>query len=131
MKQMTELQSGAFTKGENAKGNFTAYDANGERFFIHKNTINALGWLTDADVKFPFYAITDEKEIQTRDANGELTDVLVKRAQALSIFKTEDDMINAFNSGARLQIKAKQNLQAVATASGLSQSTINSLLEIA
>jgi hypothetical protein len=40
-------------------------------------------------------------------------------------------MINAFNSSARLQIKAKQNLQAVATASGLSQSTINSLLELA
>ena len=131
MKQMTEIVSGKFTTGENAKGNFTAYDANGERFFIHKSQMESAGLKSDKDIKFPLFAITDEKEIQTRDANGELTDVLVKRAQALSIFKSEDEMINAFNSSARLAIKAKTNLQAVATASGLNQSTINSLLEIA
>ena len=128
---MTEITSGKFTTGENSKGNFTAYDANGERFFIHKSQMASAGLLADKDITFPLFAITDEKDIQTRDSNGELTDVMVKRAQALSIFKTEDEMINAFNSSARLQIKAKQNLQAVATASGLSQSTINSLLEIA
>ena len=128
---MSEIQSGNFAKGENNKGNFTGYTPNGEKFFINKALLASTGWTKDADVKFPFYAITGETPIQTRDENGELTDVMVQRSKALSIFKTEDEMINAFNSSARMQIKAKVNLAAVATASGLSTATINSLLESA
>lgn len=128
---MTEFIRGSFTSGADRKGNFTAYDSNGERVFIHKATMEALGWKENKDVTFPFFGITDNKDIQTRDENGELTDVMVKRFQALSIFKSEDEMINAFNSSARLAIKAKQNLQSVASASGLSDSVINSLLAIA
>jgi hypothetical protein len=128
-KQMSEIHSGNFSKGDKAQGNFTGYTSDGEKFFINKALLASTGWTKDADVKFPFYAITASKDIQTRDENGELTDTLVKRNQALSIFKTEDEMINAFNSSARMQIKAKVNLAQVATASGLSTSTINSLLE--
>jgi hypothetical protein len=128
-KQMSEIHSGNFSKGDKAQGNFTGYTSDGEKFFINKALLASTGWTKDADVKFPFYAITASKDIQTRDENGELTDTLVKRDQALSIFKSEDDMINAFNSSARMQIKAKVNLAQIATASGLSTSTINSLLE--
>lgn len=128
-KQMSEIHSGNFSKGDKAQGNFTGYTSDGEKFFINKALLASTGWTKDADVKFPFYAITGETEIQTRDADGELTDTLVKRSKALSIFKTEDEMINAFNSSARMQIKAKVNLAQVATASGLSTATINSLLE--
>lgn len=129
--KMSEIQSGNFAKGEKAQGNFTGYTADGEKFFINKALLSSLKWTKDADVQFPFYSITGETPIQTRDENGELTDVMVQRSKALSIFKTEDEMINAFNSSARMQIKAKVNLAAVATASGLSASTINSLLESA
>lgn len=131
MKQMASIISGAFTSGEGKKGNFTARDANGEQIFIHKKTMESLGWLENKDITFPFYAITGEKEINTRDANGELTDTVVKRVQALSIFKTEDDMLNAYTSGERLAIKAKSLVQATAKASGLTQSAIDALLAVA
>jgi len=126
---MSEIHSGNFAKGEKNQGNFTGYTADGEKFFINKALLSSLKWTKDADVEFPFYAITDEKPIQTRDADGELTEVTVQRAKALSIFKSEDQMINAFNSSARMQIKAKVNLAQHATASGLSTSTISALLE--
>ena len=128
-KQMSEIHSGNFAKGEKNQGNFTGYTADGEKFFINKALLSSLKWTKDADVEFPFYAITDETPIQTRDADGELTEVTVQRAKALSIFKSEDQMINAFNSSARMQIKAKVNLAQHATASGLSTATISALLE--
>ena len=128
---MTEILSGSFTSGEGKKGNFTAYNENGERIFIHKRTMESLGFNTNADIKFPFYAIIDEKEIQTLDKNGELSDTLVKRLQALSIFKTEDEMLDASTSSERFAIKAKARVQSVAKASGLTESAIDSLLSVA
>lgn len=128
---MTEILSGSFTSGEGKKGNFTAYNANGERIFVHKNTMESLGLKKNEDVKFPFYAITDDKDIQTRDENGELSGVMVSRLQALSVFKTEDEMLDAFTSSERLAIKAKARVQSVAKDSGLAQSAIDALLSVA
>jgi hypothetical protein len=131
MKQMTEILSGSFTSGEGKLGNFTAYNANGEKIFIHKRTMESLKWLTNADVKFPFYAITDDKEINTRDKDGQLTEVKATRLQALSVFETEDAMTDAFTSSERLAIKAKAKVQSVAKASGLNDAAIDALLSVA
>ena len=126
----TKILSGKFANGEGQKGNFTGYNAAGQRIFIHKAQMEALGWSKDADVK-PFYALVDEKDIQTRDANGELTDVLVKRLQALSVFKTQEELVDAVNSDAKIEIAAALDLKATATSAGLTDSQVNSLLSVA
>lgn len=126
----TKIVSGKFANGEGQKGNFTGYNAGGQRIFIHKAQMEALGWSKDADVK-PFYALVDEKDIQTRDANGELTDVLVKRLQALSVFKTQEELIDAVNSDAKIEIAVALDLKATATSAGLTDSQVNNLLAVA
>lgn len=126
----TKILSGKFANGEGQKGNFTGYNASGQRVFIHKAQMEALGWKTDADVK-PFYALVDEKDIQTRDANGELTDVLVKRLQALSVFKTEAELVDAVNSDAKIEIAVALDLKATATSAGLTDAQVNNLLAVA
>jgi hypothetical protein len=92
--------------------------------------MDALGFTKDADVK-PFFALVDERDIQTRDANGELTDVLVKRLQALSVFKTQEDLVDAVNSDAKIEIAAALDLKATATSAGLTDQQVNSLLSAA
>ena len=129
--QICQIDSGNFSSGEGKKGNFSAYTAEHGRIFIHKNQMNQLGFNTDKDLTFPLFAIIKENEIQTRDADGELTDVIAKRLQAVSIFKTEDAALDAFTSSERLAIKAKAKVHAVAKASGLTESMMNSVLAVA
>lgn len=127
----TQILSGKFTTGEGQKGNYTAYNSKGERIFIHKNQMESLGWKADADVALPFFALIDERDIQTRDENGQLTDVLVKRLQALSIFKTDSALIAACNADAKLEIAAADDLKTMASSAGLTESQVNSLLAVA
>ncbi len=129
MKQ-TSITSGKFAEGANQKGNFTGYNAKGERIFIHKNQMESLGWKAQKDVKFPFFAVIDTREIQTRDENGDLSNpaVMVKRLQALSVFATDTAMINAVNADQLLDIKAKAALQAEAKTAGLSEAQVNALI---
>ncbi len=126
----TKILSGKFANGEGQKGNFTGYNAKGQRIFIHKAQMEALGWAKDADVQ-PFYALVDEKDIQTRDANGELTDVLVKRLQALSVFKTQEELVDALNADAKIEVAAALDLKATASSAGLTDTQLNSLLAVA
>jgi len=123
----TKIVTGKFANGDNQKGNFTGYNASGKRIFIHKAQMESLGYKTDADVK-PFFALVDEREIQTRDANGELTDVLVKRLQAMSCFKTEAELVDAVNADAKIDIAIALDLKATAGSAGLTESQLNSLL---
>lgn len=127
----TTILSGKFTAGDKAQGNFTGYNAGGERIFIHKNQMESAGWKADKDIAFPFFAIVDDKDIQTRDENGELTNVLVKRLQALSVFKTAAELITASNSDALLEINATVDLKAAATTAGLTDSMVEKLLSMA
>lgn len=132
MKNFT-AQSGAFTTA----GNYTAYSSKGERIFVHKRVMQSQGWLKDADVKLPFYAIIDNKEIGQLDANGnpavnaDGTAVLVSRLQALSVFKTKEDLINAQVDDITLDIEVKSAIKASASSAGLTETAINSLLELA
>lgn len=123
----TKILNGKFANGEGQKGNFTGYNAGGQRIFIHKAQMESLGYKTDADVK-PFFALVDSKDIQTRDANGELTDVLVKRLQALSCFKTQEELIEAVNSDAKIEIAVALDLKTTASSAGLTDAQMNSLL---
>lgn len=139
MKTEATILSGKFTTGDTAKGNFTAYNEAGDRIFIHKSQMESLGWKADKDVVFPFYAIMDEKDINTRDDNGELTDVLVKRLQALSVFKTQDALVEASVSGAKissaitlqkrlLELDSMVQFKAKADSAGLTETMVNALV---
>lgn len=127
MARQTKITSGKFATGEGSKGNFTGYNAKGERVFIHKAQMESIGMSKNEDFK-PFYALIDEKDIQTRDENGELTDIMVKRLQALSVFKSAEDLISAVNADSLLEIQAKQALVASAKSSGLDQKAVDLLL---
>jgi hypothetical protein len=127
MANMTQILSGNFSKGENAKGNFSGYDSEGDRIFIFKAQMEGLGIKTDADFK-PFFALVKAKPIQVRDAEGELTDVIEQRLQATAVFKTEAELYNAKNSSKRLELGAMLDLQKTASASGLSESQMDALL---
>ncbi len=123
----TKILSGNFSAGDGKKGNFSGYNTKGQRIFVNKKQMDSLGIKTDAEVK-PFYAVIDEKEIDTFDANGVLTGVMTKRLQALSVFKTEAELIDAVNADDLLEINAKSALVKSANAVGLTQAQLDAVL---
>jgi len=129
MKQ-TQIIAGNFA-GEGSKGNFSGYNAKGQRIFIHKRMMEAHGWSKDGDVKFPFFAIVGEREIQLMDADGNLTEEKVFRTQALSVFPTKEAMIEAYNSDAQFELEAKVALGVTAKAAGLTDEAVKQLLAVA
>jgi len=128
MNKSTQILSGNFSAGEGKKGNYTGYNAKGEKIFVHKAQMETLGFKTDKDVK-PFFAVIGEREIQTLDESGEPTGKTTKRLQALSVFKDSKSLIEAVNSDAVLEMQAKAALKAEATAQGLSEKALSALLE--
>jgi len=123
----TQILSGTFATKADQKGNFTGYNTNAERIFVHKAQMEAIGIKTQDDVK-PFYAIIDEREIATRDANGELTDIKVSRLQATATFKTQAELVSAVNSDAKIDIAITLDLRETATTAGLDEASIQRLL---
>lgn len=128
--RQTQILSGKFSSGADAKGNFSGYNAGGERIFIHKAQMEAAGF-TDGNVKFPFYALIANKPIQTRDANGDITEVVVDRLQALSVFTTDEALTAAVNADYALTLKAAAARKEMATAAGLNEASVNTLLSLA
>lgn len=129
MKQ-TLITAGNFA-GKDSKGNFSGYNPAGERIFINKKAMESLGWTKDSDVKYPFFAIVGEREFNTLDENGELTDKTFKRLQALSVYGTKEAMIQAYNAEASLEIEAKVALATTAKSSGLTEKAVEALLAAA
>lgn len=125
----TKILSGKFANGEGQQGNFTGYNSKGERIFIHKNQMESIKMTKDADFK-PFFALIDEKEIQTRDESGEITEKLVKRLQALSIFLTMEELMSAENSDFELAVASAKHKASIATSSDLNETQINALLAV-
>jgi hypothetical protein len=129
--RQTQILSGKFSTGTDSKGNFSGYNAGGERIFIHKSQMESVGFVTADDVKFPFYALIANKPIQTRDANGDITDVVVDRLQALSLFKTSAELTAAVNADFALSLDAAKARKEMATAAGLNEESVNTLLQMA
>ncbi len=143
MKKQEQVNSGNFAIGADKKGNFNAYGSETGRFFIHKQLMESLGWKKQEDVKFPFFAIIEEKELDKVDVSGtviplEAGEKKAVRVQASAIFAREEDMLKAFTSSARFAAKAnalvegevldaKIALKAKATAAGLTDAQINAL----
>ena len=126
----TAILSGNFSTGENAKGNFSGYNSKGERFFIFKQQMEGAGMAETKDVKYPFFALIAEREIETRDDAGELTGIMVKRTQATAVFKTMEECKVASNADAKLEIEIAEDLTTFATSKGFTTEQVNSLLNV-
>ena len=127
------ITSGQFT----AKGNFTGYTAKGERLHIHKAQMDSLGVTKKEDLKFPFYAIGENKKIGQLDENGapkvdaNNNPVLVDRLTATSVFASKEAIINAHVEDATLNMEITQSIKAKATTAGLTEADVKALLELA
>lgn len=129
--RQTQILSGKFATGDKQQGNFTGYNAAGERIFIHKAQMESLGFIVDKDITFPFYALIDIKPMQTRDEDGKLTNVLTDRLKALSVFKTAEALTAAVNADFALSLDAAKARKEMATAAGLNEASVNTLLQMA
>ena len=99
----------------------------GERVHIYGRQVESLGWTSNNDVVFPFYAIGALKEINNIDKDGVVisTD---QRLTALSVFKTRQDITSAHTESAFLDVEIKKSISEEAAKVGLSESAIESLL---
>lgn len=120
------INNGSFT----AAGNFSGYTALGERIHVFGRQMEALGWKTNADVKFPFYAIGQMKTIPQLDAAGN-TVGSSERLTALSAFKTREEIKQAHADSALLDIEIQQEIKAQASSAGLTDSAVDKLLAVA
>lgn len=118
------IRSGAFTEA----GNFTGYTILGERVHIYGRQLEAIGFKSNADVKFPFFVISEEKEYSVMDADGNPTDKTFKRNTALSAFATKESMIEAHSEAAMLDVEVSKAVKQQATAAGLTEAEIKVLL---
>lgn len=124
----TTILSGNFATGEGQKGNFSAYNSKGERIFIFKQQMEGAGFKETKDLKFPFFALINEREIDTRDDSGELTGVMVKRLQATAVFKTKEELVNASIADAEIEILSATKLATLAKESGLTEKQLDLIM---
>ena len=125
----TKILRGNFANGVGQQGNFTGYNPSGEQIFINKKQMESIGIKTDTDFK-PFFALVDNKPIATRDINGDLTDIMVDRMQALSIFHTMEELLSAENSDYEMSVASANYRKSIATSAGLSEADVKSLLAV-
>jgi hypothetical protein len=139
MKDMSQILNGKFSSGIDAitkkakQGNFTGYSEDGTQIFISKQLMESIGIKTEADLKNAdgsfksFFTIFDAREIPQADKDGEMT-LTAQRVQALSVFLTEESMVNAFYASERRKIVGQGGLKTLATTVGLSDATVNAIL---
>jgi hypothetical protein len=138
MKTVT-IVSGNFSKSGN---NFTGYNNIGERIHIPMRQIENLGFTKESKIPFPLFAIVVDKEFDKLDTDGKKTGETFTRPQAGSIFKTSAEMVVAVNADSKIKADAEADLKiyeieravslkAKATAAGLSEQTVEALLQIA
>lgn len=133
------MQNFVITAGSfSSNGNFSGYsrkalslgDKSG-RIFIAKRQMESLGWTKIEDVKFPFMVTATEREYSKIDANGVATGEMFTRLTCFSAYKNQDDLIAAEVAEATLDINVKTAVKQAASAAGLSEASINAMLELA
>lgn len=127
-----EIVSGNFSKN----GNYSAYDEDNERYFIHKRVMENNGWSKDADVKLPFWTKAGTREFNALDENGDTTYdadgnvAKFSRQQVLTIYKSREAMIESAINKASVDIEIHAGVQAKATTAGLTQKSIDALASV-
>lgn len=123
----TTILSGNFSSGAGKKGNFTGYNSSGQQIFIHKTLMEKIGITTDVQFTQPIFALIDVRVITPQDENGnELAPV--ERLQAMSVYKTADDLISAKNSDLKLAIMERQDVEATVSSAQLTEASVNAIL---
>jgi hypothetical protein len=129
--QIVAIHSGNFSD----KGNFSGYNASGQRVHIAGRQMEALGHTPESvktkPISFPLYTIAVEREFNVLDANGEPTTEKFTRTQAGSVFATKQDAITAYNSDKVLGLEATADLAKVATGLGLTEELLKDLASVA
>ncbi len=125
---LTSIHKGKFAIGKDQKGNFSCQNSKGQRIFIPKEMMNALGWKADKDVVFPFYAIVNEETIGTRDEDGNLTTNTVQRLTATQIAKDSDEIMEIDLEDTMLAIKRAEKIEDKIKGAGLSETTSTAIL---
>jgi hypothetical protein len=129
-----KIVGGTFSK----KGNFTASTAKGKKVFVSGSLMKSIGITTDEEVK-PFYLIADnvminqlEKEpdengVQQPILNADGTPLQVPRFTALSVYKTKDELVEAYVEEATLDFDIAKAIKEHATSAGLTEKQIEEL----
>jgi len=95
--------------------------------------MQALGWESQTDVKFPFYCIATIKQIGQLDLKGNpVVDekglpVTSDRLTALSAFKTRDEIKQAHADASLLDIEIAQEIRTQASSAGLTEESLKAL----
>lgn len=126
MKQVAILNGNWSTNG-----NFSGYNAAGERIHIPGRQFESLGITRDSQIDFPLYALVVTREFSRLDADGKPTEEKFTRAQAGSIFKTKQAMIAAANADKLLAVETAKALQTEVKAAGLTEDAFKALAEYA
>lgn len=121
------INNGAFT----GQGNFSGYTAMGERVHIYARQMASLGWEANEDVKFPFYCIGAEKEIEPLGVDGKPTGEKAIRLTALSVFKNKADITLARSESIMLDVEINKSIAEQAEKVGISQEVLDTLLAAA
>lgn len=126
----TTILSGKFADKDGQLGNFSGYNAQGQRIFIFKEQMAEAGFVDKKSLKFPIHALMTQREIQTRNEDGELSGVTVIRTQATAVFKSREELVDAMTSDKLTAIYAQKLLVAEANSAGLTKEQVNALLNI-
>jgi len=128
--QIIAILSGNFSD----KGNFSGYNASGQRIHIAGRQMETLGYTPESvktkPIAFPLYTIAVEREFNVLDTNGEPTTEKFTRTQAGSIFATKTSAIEAYNSDKVLNLEAVADLKKTAKGLELTEELIADLLAV-
>ena len=129
---LTVMKQVAILSGNwSASGNFSGYNAGGERIFVPARQMESLGITRDSKIEFPLYALVVSREFSRLDANGQPTEEKFTRTQAGSIFTTKEALISASNADKMLAVDTAKALQTEIKSSGLTEETFKALAEYA
>jgi hypothetical protein len=113
-------------------GNFSGYNAAGERFHVAARTMEAAGIKKGDAINYPLYALVVERTFNVLDEQGNPKEgETFTRQQAGSVFTTEQKMYDALNGDRLLAVKAEADYKAKASAAGLTEEAINALQSVA
>ena len=114
------INSGNFS----GNGNFSGYNTKGERIFVHKRQMDALGIKSNDEFK-QFFAIVENKTYGARlDASGNPIPyadgkTTMTRATATAVFKTKEEYITAHVIDATLDAEVAHAIKKEYTAVGI------------
>jgi hypothetical protein len=123
------VQQGNFAVGEGNQGNFTTETPEGEQVFVSKKLLARLGITSDSNFK-PFFANIAEKMINPRDEDGNYSTVAVARLQAVGVFATQADLVEASNASRKLTLAIAEDFNVAVKASTLSEEGMNAIMNV-